>query len=223
MITTPPPPPPSNLSKCIEVTLAKGTVIHRVWDHTSGRAGNVFNPGYGDLDPTRFAPLKRPMGAPEGSRVGTLYAGETFAVAVYETLFRDLPPTPALRQVYGSKVDKNACCTLTVERDLRLASLHHKHLGRWGLSRRTLIECQSKAAYLGTVLWAEAIHDQFPDIDGLAWTSRQDDSADAYVFFGDRVAMTDLTPGPTTPFLSGAGLTAIEDLADQDDVVITRP
>lgn len=203
--------------------LPTGTVIHRVWNHLSGRDGNVFNPGYGDLDPTRFAPLRRPHGAPQGARVGTLYAGETFAVSVYETLFRDLPPLPRLREVAGWRVDECAHCTLTVERDLRLASLHHKHLGRWGLSRQALIECQGKRAYGGTVLWAETIHDQFADFDGLAWTSRQDDSADAYLFFGDRVQVTDLTPGPTRPFGAHPGRADIEALANQDEVIITRP
>ena len=219
----PPPSPPPSLSKPVEVILSKGTVIQRVWSHISGRDGNAFNPGYSDVDPTRFAPLRRPLGAPEGGRVGTLYAGETFAVAVYETLFRDLPPRPGPRDVQGRRVDESARCTLTVERDLRLASLHHKHLGRWGLSRHSLIECRGKRAYLGTVLWAEAIYDQFSHIDGLVWTSRQDDSADAYLFFSDRVRMADLTPGPKQPFVSDPGRAAIEALANQDDVNITRP
>jgi hypothetical protein len=194
-----------------------------VWNHLSGRDGNVFNPGFGDRNPTRFAPLRRPHGALEGARVGTLYAGETFAVAVYETLFRDLPPLPGIRDVPRWRIDESAHCTLTVDRDLRLASLHHKRLGRWGLSRQTLIECQGKRAYGGTVLWAEAIHDQFGDFDGLVWTSRQDDSADAYLLFGDRLRMTDLVPGPTRPLGAHPGLAEIEALANQDEVNITSP
>jgi hypothetical protein len=110
-----------------------------------------------------------------------------------------------------------------VERDLGLAFLHHKHLGRWGLSRQALIECQGKRAYDGTVLWAEAIHDQFGDFDGLVWTSRQDDSADAYLFFGDRVRMTDLMAGPALPLGAHPGLAEIEALANQDEVNITSP
>ncbi len=223
MTFVPPPSPPAWLPPPVEITLPKGAFIHRIWNSGAGRAGNAFNPGYGDADPTRFAPLKRPPGAPEGARVGTLYAGETFGVAVYETLFRDLPPRPAIRDVAGWRVTASAHCVLIVGHDLRLVSLHHKHLGRWGLSRRSLIECQGKGAYRGTVLWAEAIHDQFGHIDGLVWTSRQDDSADAYLFFGDRVAMADLVPGTTQPLATGAGRAAIEALALQDDVVITGP
>ena len=218
----PPPPPPDDLSSPVEALLAKGVLLHRVWNHLSGRAGNVFNPGYGDADPTRFAPLHRPEGAPEGSRIGTLYAGETFAVAAYETLFRDLPPRPALRDVAAWRIDQAAHCTLTVGRDLRLASLHHRHLGRWGLSRSMLIECLGRRAYAGTVLWAEAIHDRFPHIDGLVWTSRQDDSADAYLFFGDRVQADHLVPGPTRPLGTLPGRTDIELLANQDEITITR-
>lgn len=217
----PPPPPPSNLSEPITWALKQGTVIHRVWRHKSGRSGNEFNPGFSDADPTRFAPLRRPHGAPESSRVGTLYAGATFATAVYETIFRDLPPRPAVRERANSQIISYAHCELTVQRDLTLASLHHKHLGRWGLSRLSLIECLGKEAYLGTVLWAEAIYDQWEEIDGLVWTSRQDDSANAFLFFGDRVHQADLTPGNTQPFDTPSGRTAIQHLASEDDILIT--
>lgn len=44
-----------------------------------------------------------------------------------------------------------------------------------------------KDQYPGTRQWAEAIHAQHPDIQGLSWVSRQDDSARAVVLFGDRV------------------------------------
>ena len=117
----------------MEFVLKKGKVIHRVWKHADGRAANVFNPGYGDADPTRFGPMRRPAGKPQGKRVGTLYAGETFDVAVYETLFRDLPPRPGPRDVLGAAVDQSAHCTLKIGRDLKLAALFDKHLKNWGV------------------------------------------------------------------------------------------
>lgn len=218
----PPNPPPAVLPAPVVFTLRKGTTVHRVWRHTTGRAANTFNPGYGDLDPTRFAPLRRPAGKPEGQRIGTLYAGESFDVAVYETLFRDLPPLPSPRDVPGFKVNENAHCTLKLGRDLALAAMFDKHLKNWGLTRAALIECHGLEAYRGTVLWAEAIHDQFPDIDGLVWTSRQDDAGKAYCLFGDRVRPTDLIPGKPRPFSSGTGRRAIEKLANRDLVTITR-
>lgn len=57
----------------MEFVLKKDVEIHRVWKHATGRAANVFNSGYGDADPMRFAPMQRPVGLPEGQRVGTLY------------------------------------------------------------------------------------------------------------------------------------------------------
>ena len=39
--------------------------------------------------------------------------------------------------------------------------------------------------------WAEAIHHQYPEVEGLIWTSNQCDPDTAYLFFGDRVASTD--------------------------------
>ena len=40
--------------------------------------------------------------------------------------------------------------------------------------------------------WAQAIHSQFTDVDGLVWTSNQCDLATAYVLFGDRVCEEDI-------------------------------
>jgi hypothetical protein len=41
--------------------------------------------------------------------------------------------------------------------------------------------------YLDTALWAQALHRQFPDVDGLLWMSRQRDRDHALVLFGDRL------------------------------------
>ena len=45
--------------------------------------------------------------------------------------------------------------------------------------------------YLDTARWAEAIHHQCPEVEGLLWTSNKCDPDTAYLFFGDRVAATD--------------------------------
>jgi hypothetical protein len=149
--------------------LKAGRKIHRVWPHASGRAANAFNPGHGDADPTRFAPLRRPPGHPEGARIGTLYAAET-----------------------------------------------------WGVTREALTGCCGRDAFRGTVLWAEAVYDQFPHIDGLAWMSRQDEAGKAYLFFGDRVHSSELTPGTPRPFSRGVGRRQFVALANRDSVTITR-
>lgn len=41
--------------------------------------------------------------------------------------------------------------------------------------------------YPDTALWAQALHRQFPDVDGLLWMSRQRDRDHALVLFGDRL------------------------------------
>jgi hypothetical protein len=41
--------------------------------------------------------------------------------------------------------------------------------------------------YPDTARWAEALHHQFADVDGLVWMSRQRDRDQALVLFGDRV------------------------------------
>ena len=55
------------------------------------------------------------------------------------------------------------------------------------MPRNALIDTE-KDQYPLTRLWAEAIHAQCPQVQGLCWTSRQDDSARAVVLFGDRIA-----------------------------------
>jgi hypothetical protein len=50
---------------------------------------------------------------------------------------------------------------------------------------------QDKAKLMDQVhsrLRSEAIHAQHPDVQGLCWISRQDDSAHAVMLFGDRIA-----------------------------------
>jgi hypothetical protein len=54
------------------------------------------------------------------------------------------------------------------------------------VTRKQLIDTE-KDQYAKTREWAEAIHAQAPDIQGLYWTSRQDDSARAVMLFGDRI------------------------------------
>lgn len=71
-----------------------------------------------------------------------------------------------------------------------MVELRNVQLNRWGISRRDLIS-SSPVWFNRTVLWAEAIHRDFPDTDGLVWTSNQCDPDDAYLFFGDRVCEGD--------------------------------
>ena len=55
------------------------------------------------------------------------------------------------------------------------------------MQRKQLIDTE-KDQYPATRRWAEAIHAQYPDVQGLSWISRQDDSARAVMLFGDRIS-----------------------------------
>ena len=126
-----------------------------------------------------------------GTCIPTLYAGRTREAAAFETIFRDLPPLPLSRQVFTRSITGTALGELRTRRPLRLAALFNQNLALIGKSRQTIVECHGTAAYAETARWAEAIHRDLPGLDGLLWTSRQQDEALAMLLFGTRV-------GPTT-------------------------
>ena len=83
--------PPAKLNPFGEFPLPKGTEVHRFC--SVARAANVFNPCIGG--PTRFAPLN--VNTSRGVQcVPTLYIGETYEAAAFETIFRNIPPSPCL-------------------------------------------------------------------------------------------------------------------------------
>jgi hypothetical protein len=72
--------------------------------------------------------------------------------------------------------------------------------------------------------WAEAIHRQCPQVQGLSWVSRQDDSARAVVLFGDRVSESALRPDSDSHSLVEDANTydSLLDLADRIGVNVVR-
>lgn len=161
-----------------------GEVWHRI--HGATRAPTAFNPCLGR--PTRFAPLRDATGA----CIPTLYAAASFDAACFETLFHDISDTGRFRTLPLAEVGRIDASRIAPRRDLRLAMLFAPELKRWRLARRSLIG--SSAAHYGqTVLWAQAVHAQFPDLDGMIWTSSRCDPDLACLLFGDRVQVTDLT------------------------------
>ena len=69
--------------------------------------------------------------------------------------------------------------------NLRLANLTTDGLHRLKAPKAELI-ASAAVDYLATARWAEAIHHQHPDVDGLFWMSRQRDRDHALMLFGDR-------------------------------------
>lgn len=177
------PKPPDRLPKPNVDSLDARNVLHRV--HARELAGNAFNPCKGGR--TRFAPIYNAT----GDCVPSLYAGLTLESAIYETVFHDVPLSSDRKTAPREAVEKRKQSTLLVRRKLRLASLRAPDLLKWGVRRELLIG-SLPTQYARTALWAQAIHAQFPDVEGLIWTSKLCDPDAAVLLFGDRVAGTDI-------------------------------
>ncbi|WP_418648288.1 RES family NAD+ phosphorylase [Thauera butanivorans] len=171
------PKPPATLH-VTSVTLARGQALHRV--HSNEYNGDQFNPGL--KGNARFSPIRKA----KGDLIPTLYAAATFEAALMESVFHDIPHTPGFKQFDKRKLQGQMHSEVQATQDLKLADLSSKPLRKLGVTRKQLIDTE-KDQYPKTREWAQAIHAQHPDVQGLYWTSRQDDSARAVMLFGDRV------------------------------------
>ena len=177
------PSPPDDLAYPGILELPRHEVLHRV--HGRAFSGNAFNPCRGGR--SRFAPVHDT----DGRCVPSLYAAATVFAAIYETVFHDVPLTGTRKTVPREAATSRKHSVLLVGRPLRLASLRAPDLVKWGIGREDLIGA-SPTRFRSTVQWAQAIHQQFDDIEGLAWTSNRGDPDTAMLFFGDRVATGDI-------------------------------
>lgn len=173
-------PPPDPFDARAHV-LPAGRELHRVHGH---RAANVFNPGLGG--PTRFAPFTDPTDPTKGA-VPTLYAAETDEAAVCETLLHDVPLDGGRLRAAGYRGMRES--TVVLRRDVRLCALMGPGLRRLGAAPQHLTATDGDV-YDRTVRWAEAAHRA--GFEGLAWMSARENTSQAYMFFGDRVAESDL-------------------------------
>lgn len=194
-------------------TLGAGSLVERVHDRRYG--GSDFNPCKGA--PTRFAPIHDA----EGNCVPSLYAADTLEAAIHETIFHDIPVQAKPGTVPKTLVQIRAHSGIEVLRDLRLASLRGPDLRRWRIGRNTLI-ATSPALYPQTAKWAGAIHRQFPEVEGLVWTSNRCDPDTAYLFFGDRVTSNDFRIAHTRDGQNDATfLSDVLEAGRRSDIVIT--
>lgn len=180
--------PPPSLLHISTTTWPAGTTIHRV--HHGQYGGVQFNPGV--QGNARFSPLRNTEGKP----IPTLYGGSSFACAAMESVFHDVPFAAGYKTYDKRKLDGQVHSRFEAATGLLLADLGSKALRKLGVQRKALIDTE-KDQYPVTRLWAEAIHAQCPQAQGLCWISRQDDSALAVVLFGDRIdgeALRELAP-----------------------------
>jgi hypothetical protein len=161
-----------------------GGVIHVI--HDTAFAPERFNPGAdaaGRLrKPTRFAPIRDL----KGEVVPYLYGGSTLECAIFETVFHDVPVDAPDKFVDLDFFAQRSHGELMPGRDLRLVDLTSEGLHRLKVPKEELITSPARD-YLATAKWAEALHHQFQDADGLVWMSRQRDRDRSLVLFGDRV------------------------------------
>jgi hypothetical protein len=182
------PLPPAKLA-IQEETLKAGVVLHNLYTYSYG--AGTFHPGTGSSPsglamPTRFAPIRDA----KGNVVPYLYLGDSLQCAIFETIFHNVDYAAADPSVVLKDFEGKAHCTIKTTRSLKLAKLNGTGLKKLKVSRLELIE-SLPVDYEDTAKWAERIHNDYPDVDGLVWQSRQLDERKSYVFFGGRVKASD--------------------------------
>jgi hypothetical protein len=203
-----PEPPPRGLDPLVDPWSA-GLPLVRVFTARYGATGFNTTASVG-----RFRPILTSTGVP----VPTMYAAVDTETAIAEGLLRGVDDAGARRQLFRLEVDGLALCHVLPRRDLRLVRVHGTGLKRLRVLRRELIDSE-REAYPWTARWAQALHDQVADADGLVWTSRQNDSAKAAILWGDRVSARDLEPaGPVLALDREPGLDLVRQAALDADV-----
>lgn len=174
--------PGAALDVLIEVW-PSGQPIHTL--HNADFEPDSFDPGIdagGVLNkPTRFAPIHDVR----GRVVPYLYGGSSLDCAIFETVFHDVPIEAADKFVDLDNFAQRAHGQLVPTRDLQLVNLTSDGLHRLKVPKAELITSPA-ADYLQTAPWAQALHRQYPLLDGLLWMSRQRDRDHAVLLFGDR-------------------------------------
>lgn len=88
-----------------------------------------------------------------------------------ETVFHDVPHTAGFKSFDKGKLTGQVHSAVQVSQPLHLVDLSSVALRKLGVTRKQLIDTE-KDQYPATRKWAEAIHRQYPDVQGLSWVSR---------------------------------------------------
>jgi len=200
----PAPPDPATLEP-LTARWKKNQLFFRV--HSSAYGATEFNPGRGK---GRF----HPFSDVDGNAIPTLYGANSIDGALSETVFHDVAIDPRrMRRIFRERLKTLLLSALVPTRRLTLIDLRGYSLNALGLHRSQLLD-SGAAAYHQTVRWARALHQAALTADGLLWRSRQYDTADALLLFGDRVERQDLKVAEAPrPLYSGAGFRLIKEAA----------
>jgi RES domain len=161
-------------------TLPAGHTLIRTYQRTRGPLS--FNP---TASSARF----RPVHDRTGQIVATAYLAADEETALAEGVLRGVTALAAgaqPRRLYRAEVEGLAMARLSLLRAMRVARLHGAGLARLGLLRAHVIDCE-EADYPYTAAWAQSLWGSPHRPAGIAWTSRQNDSARAYLLWEPRV------------------------------------
>ena len=201
--------PPLSIKIKTEV-INKGTILHRV--HPEQYGADQFHPGV--TGKARFSPIYDKHGNP----IPTIYAAESLDAALMETVFHNVPFGTGLKTFYLKDIKQMVASTLTNINELELAVLYGPSMRKLGIPEAELIHT-SPFFYEQTRLWAEAIHTQFPNVQGLVWQARQCSHKKAFMFFGDRVNGFAITQAPSS-LVKKFYADVINQLAEDMDVIL---
>ncbi len=159
-----------------------------------------------------------------------LYAGESDAVAIAETLLRDLPADNAgVLQIPRGRVDGRRLSAVVMSADLELVSLRSA-ADLAAVSQDPWLTTCDPQFYPQARHWGHWIRSHAPTAAGYVWMSHREPTQQAYVLFGDRVpagtlataADPALLPGDLATFDSPAGRRALRRRLSAYNVVLSR-
>lgn len=177
--------------------LAAGTQLVRVAVDSLGTTEPSAS-----LAPRRFSPVTDER----GRVIPVLYAGQSLACALGETVFHDLPDDAGrTAEIFRADLLALRAGFFTVTRPISVADLTDAALSDLGIGRAQLIATPPRD-YPATAAWGQAAWDTTAAA-GLVWTSRRSPDQLAYLFFVD-------PPGLVRRARS---------VRRRDDLVITRP
>lgn len=159
--------------------LSAGTRLARVYPRDRGSL---------NFNATAISGRFRPVMAADRAVVPTAYLAADDETALAEGVLRGVTAlqSPLPRRLYRMQVEGLALCHVTLTTDLRVARLHGPGLQRLGLLRAHVIDCE-ESVYPYTAKWAQALWGCPRRPAGISWTSRQNDSAQAYMLWRNRV------------------------------------
>jgi hypothetical protein len=149
-----------------------------------------------------------------------LYAGQSEAAAIAETLLRSLPSNAKGRFLPKARLKDRVLSELQTTADLEVVRLHGDGLLRIG-AVPGLTKCEARD-YPYTRHWAQAIRSWAPTACGFVWRSRHHDDLLSYVFFSDRVPSGAFLDGPGKRVDRGPGLVSLRKMLLPYRIAIPR-